>query len=272
MANQEKNIAETVREMAELSMPVRQLPNGAPFLLLPHDYSMLDAEKTLVAPIRKRGGVVMNDAGSFISYFNLHKAEGSHIFGAITPPSFFGQLNGHTGEAAGWGDHTVSYACPLAREWVEWTGYSGKQQNQIQFAEFIETHLPDIHGTDGQPTGAELLEVATSFKATSKSNFGSGIRLANGNVDFQFTEETGATAGAKGSIKVPETFFIAVPVFEGGAPYKVEAKLRYRIKDGTLALWYELVRPHVTLEAAFKESWDAIATGTETPIWRGKPA
>lgn len=272
MANQEKNVAETVRELADLAMPIRQLNHGTPFVLVPAGYQMKDAEDTLLSPMRKRGAVQMNDVASFVSYFNLHKDAGSHVFASINPPAFTGQLNGHCGLVPGWGDHTVSYACPLAREWVEWTGYSGKQQNQIQFAEFIETHLPDIHGTDGQPTGAELLEVATSFKATSKSNFGSGIRLANGNVDFQFTEETGATAGAKGSIKVPETFFIAVPVFEGGAPYKVEAKLRYRIKDGTLALWYELVRPHVTLEAAFKESWDAIAAGTETPIWRGKPA
>ena len=145
--------------------------------------------------------------------------------------------------------------------------------DQVAFAEFIEANFPDIHSADGAgPSGADLLEVATNFKATGKVNFASGTRLQNGTVNFTYQEEINGSAGPKGDIKVPETFFIAVAVFEGGSPYKVEAKLRYRLKDGKLALWFELIRDHKVLEAAFKDVWDQISAGTEATIWRGTPS
>jgi hypothetical protein len=63
-----------------------------------------------------------------------------------------------------------------------------------------------------------------------------------------------------------------VPVFEGGAPYKVEAELRYRLKDGNLTMWFDLARDHKVLEVAFMDVRKEIAEGTGATIWRGTPA
>lgn len=93
-----------------------------------------------------------------------------------------------------------------------------------------------------------------------------------GQVDFVFQEEIQGSAGAKGHIKVPERFYIGIPVFEGGAPYRIECKLRYRLKDGALSMWFDLVRDHKVQEAAFMDIWKEIAEGTSTTIWRGVPA
>jgi len=73
-------------------------------------------------------------------------------------------------------------------------------------------------------------------------------------------------------MKIPERFFIGIPVFENCSPYKIECKLRYRLKDGGLTMWFDLVRDHKVLEAAFLDIWTEIAAGTQTTIWRGIPA
>jgi uncharacterized protein YfdQ (DUF2303 family) len=131
----------------------------------------------------------------------------------------------------------------------------GKQMNQIQFAEFIEANVPDITSTTAsEPSGAEMLEVAINFKAQKKVNFASGQVLANGQVDFKYQEEIQGSAGANGNIKVPERFFIGIPVFEGGDPYKLEAKLRWALNDGKLTMWFELVRDQRFLKRPFRIS------------------
>jgi uncharacterized protein YfdQ (DUF2303 family) len=245
-----------------------------PLVVLPNNYKVEDLEKYLPAPTRKRGRAIMHDATSFIAYFNLHKKEGvSQIYGVIDSPSFTGVLDDDSATAPGWRHHSVQYSCPQSPEWKEWKGKDGEKMNQMELAEFLESNVCDINSREGEPTGAELLEVANNFKAMKKVNFASGQVLANGQVDFKYQEEITGSAGATGHIKVPERFFIGIPVFEGGDPYRIEAKLRWRIGDGgRLTMWFELVRAHKVLEAAFDDIWHRIQAETGCTILRGKPA
>lgn len=269
----DNNNADTVRDLSLALADIRSVgAKDAPFVVLPSGYVAHDLEKTLRQPIRKRGKVTLNDAASFVDYFNLHQAE-SRIYGQVEPPKFIAVLNDNRKEEPGWGDHRATYDCPLAKEWKVWTAFAGKARDQIAFSEFMESNTPDIVSiAPDEPSGATMLEVATNFKAQKKVNFASGQRLDNGQVDFKFQEEIEGSAGAHGHIKVPERFYIGIPVFEGGAPYRIECKLRYRLKDGALSMWFDLVRDHKVLEAAFMDIWQEIATGTETTIWRGTPA
>lgn len=268
----DKQNSETVRDLGAALVGVMQVEDDtAPFIVLPHGYSVHDLEKTLDAPIRKRGTVTLFDANSFIDYFKLHQAA-SRIYGQVDPPKFIAVLNDNRKDEAGWGDHRAIYNCPISKEWKIWKSFAGHPHDQIAFAEFIEANTPDIISSgDDEPSGAIMLEVATSFKAQKKVNFASAQRLSNGQVDFAFQEEIQGSAGAKGNLKVPERFFIGIPVFEGGAPYKIEAKLRYRLKDGSLSMWFDLVRDHKVLEAAFMDIWTEIHNATQTTIWRGTP-
>lgn len=245
---------------------------ATPFAVVPDGYTLHDLEKTLERPMRKRGHVTMNDAASFVDYFKLHNMA-SRIYGQVEPPKFIAVMNDNRKDEAGWGDHRATYACPISKEWSTWKKFAGTPRDQIAFAEFIESNTPDIISSAVvEPSGAEMLEVATSFKAQKKVNFASAQRLDNGQVDFVFQEEIQGSAGAKGHLKVPERFWIGIPVFEGGAPYRIEAKLRYRLKDGALSMWFDLVRDHKVQEAAFMDIWKEIADGTQTTIWRGVPA
>lgn len=283
----EKTEAEIVEGLAVAVAEPRSIgPYASPFLRLPQQYHVHNMESTLPVPVRKRGTVIVKDVDSFVRYYSKHKAPGD-IYATSKPPQFIGVLNGHTEDVsvlattevaavtgAGWGDHRVAYKCPHSDEWVIWTSNSGKRMSQTDFAEFIDANVTDIRAEiEGETSGAQMLEVATNFRANTKVDFASGTRLSNGNVDFQYVEKTEATGGTpgKGSIKVPEVFFIGIPVFENDQAYKIEAKLRYRLEAGKLQLWYELVRIHVILEDAFKGVWAAIKEGTEADIYRGEP-
>lgn len=234
------------------------------FFVVPEGYVLHSLEGFQAHPNRKTGKVTMDDADSFIRYFNAHANEHSQIYAKQNPPVFVGLLDEHQTDKAGWREHRVVYACPFSPEWKEWTANDKKAMKQAEFADFIERNLPDIV----EPSGAEMLEVSRSLQAKKKVNFSSGIRLSNGEQELTYEEEIQGTT-AKGKLHIPEVFKIGVQVLEGGEPYAVECRLRYRINDANLVMWYELVRPHKIIEDAVFAVWGAIAVDTNRRIYRG---
>ena len=242
------------------------LTNSFPYVLLPEGYRYEGKEEILAAPLRKRGSTTLNDAASFIAVVNDQKGEATRLYSTINPPTFTAVFNDVVA-APGWRDHTAKYNAPLSPEWKTWIGTSGRQQDQASFAQFIETNLPDI----AEPEGAVVLEVARTLEAKKKVNFASSLRLSDGSTQFSYEEDVQGSA-QKGQLKVPEVFVLAIPVFENGDLWRMEAQLRYRIADGgKLTIWYELVRPHKVIEAAVKELRNTIATETGLPILVGAP-
>ncbi len=99
-----------------------------------------------------------------------------------------------------------------------------------------------------------MLEIALSMQAKTKVAFEKATRLDNGQVHFVYREEIDGKAGANGQFKIPEKFIIGLKLFEGGSHYQLDAKLRYRINNGALSIWYELIRPHKTIEANLQDT------------------
>lgn len=234
--------------------------NGVPHVVAPDGYQLHDFEQMLPSPRRLKGKRDLRDVKSFIALYNEFKTASSKLYGTVTPPKFVGVLNDSAASAPGWADHRVEYSCPLTIEWQTWTGKNKQPMSQVDFAQFIEDNLPDL------VEGAQMLEVSRTLEATKKVNFASGIRLSDGQNQFTYEEEIQGAA-AKGQMKVPETFQLGIPVFEGGDRYAVTARLRYRIdQGGRLVLWYDLERPHKILEDAVKGVWTAIEAGVATTI------
>ena len=238
---------------------------GTPYLFAPDGYRVIDLEHLLQTPVRKRGHFKFNDAASFVAYFKRHQMA-STIYATLNPAKFVAVLDDHRSDEPGWRDHIASYECPLSVEWKAWTGSNKKVFKQPDFAQFIEDNLPDIV----EPSGADMLEISRTLEAKKKVDFASGIRLSNGQVEITYNETINGTAG-KGKIQIPETFSIGIPVLEGGERYKVEARLRYRISEGDLVLWYDLLRPHKTHEDAIMGVWKHIAEETKVTILNGLP-
>lgn len=122
------------------------------------------------------------------------------------------------------------------------------------------------------PTAAEFLELAQNFQATKAVNFASGTRLGNGQNQLVYEETIQARAGERGQLEIPETFTLGIPVFEGDAAYSLIARLRYRIQDGKLVLWYDLDRPHKIIDDAVKQLRVAIEAETGLVGFNGTPA
>lgn len=253
---------------------------GVPYVLTPPGYNVATLENLLVQPSRAKGNTKLGDADSFIRFVTENSDGTTRLYGRLDPPQFKAVFNDSSAaDGPGWCDHTATYDCPLSREWKLWNANNGaaKAMGQEAFAKFIEDNAldirafpadPDKPGDEATPAAADMLSVALLFEAKKKVNFSSGIRLDNGQQQLTY-EETIEGSTRKGQLKMPQTFAIAIPVMEGAAPYRVDARLRYRIGDGgALVLWYELIRPHKSLEDAATEVWKQIEAGTGLTIFK----
>jgi len=255
--NDEINNAQVIADLAVVGGQTRQIADGVPFITLPEGYKALDLEHLLPRPVQKRGTFVAHDAASFVAYVNKHKTTGTIVTAQVDATSFKAVLDHHDDEP-GWGAHKVSYGCPKSPEWAIWTRNDNRQMTQSEFAQFLEENLPDII----DPSGADVLTVVQTLEANTKVKFSSAIRLDNGQRQLTY-EEVIEGAAAKGTMKIPEIFTLAIPPFRGSDRYKVEARLRYRIPNGggQLSLWYELVRPEKVVEAVFQDELVSIRDG-----------
>jgi uncharacterized protein YfdQ (DUF2303 family) len=114
-----------------------------------------------------------------------------------------------------------------------------------------------------------MLEVAKTLEAKTLVEFKSGVRLENGDHQIKYVSETTGRAGGNGDLEIPSIFSLGIAPYMGGPAYKIQARLRYRITEGHLALWYELVNPHKVIESAAKEIVAAIKAETDQDAFMG---
>ena len=249
---------------AGTALSIIRAVDETPFVVVPEDFRVEDLSQYLKFPTRARGTQTLLDADSFILFVQQNKTAVTGLFFQNSPPKFTAVFNVGTPDAPNWGDHRAVYECPLSPQWLAWKAGNGQQMSQEDFALFVERNLPDI----SQPEAAQMLEIVTSLQAKKKVNFSSGLRLSNGANELSFEEQIEGSA-AKGKLQIPEEITLGIPVFHGGTYYAVQAKFRYRIREGKLSMWYELVRPHLILEDAVSELRRQIEAGTGLTAFNG---
>lgn len=235
-----------------------------------------DDECLRIQPYRKTGIIELKEQGSFVDYINRHKIIDLTTIYCLadylkSEIGFRCIINDHSGQADGqqWRDHEVRYTPFFSEEWKRWTRNDRIQKSQIEFASFIEDNLADIAAAEGMPTGAQLLEMAVSFEANQDKRYKSSIRLQSGGVQLNFVEDDDAQTLQQ--MKLFEKIAIGIPVFWGGDAYQLTARLRYRVTQGALTLWYELIRPDKILEHATNTVIKNIKSETEVPLYFGRP-
>lgn len=230
-----------------------------------------EIERDQPHPPRKTGQYVLTDVASFAGYLTKHGLPQTELWGSRTTAAIRAVINAHQqaevgqgldghGEA-GWGDHTVTLQLRPSDDWKEWTAYDGKLLTKDQFAEFVEDHLPNF------ANGAAFLELARSFRATINVEFGNAEH-AGGKTTVNYTKTTEAKAGQKGAVAFPDAITIGLYVYEGGKPYKLDARLRYKVTDGELRIGFKLQRPRDVEQAAFDEFVDEVQEATQRTVWR----
>lgn len=259
----------------QLARPQKtDLQDAMPFVIVPEGHKIEFIDHINHEPQRMIGNIPLRDATSFITLFNRQKRGCSLIYASLDPAGFIAVIDdllSHEnaldieGSIDNYRDFRLEFKCPASREWKTWTGIDGKHLSQLTLAEFIEDNLPDII----EPDGATMLDTCLEFEASETGAFVSKQRLQCGDHELVWKKET--AQGDSGKVKLPERIKIKIPIFENGAEFELEARLRFRIPNGRLELWFELVRPHKVLETAFHEVWERIAKETGATILLGSP-
>ena len=167
-------------------------------------------------------------------------------------------------EEPSWCAHTATFHPHRSVEFTTWMENNRKQMTQVEFARFLEDNLPDIV----EPASADLLAVALTFEAKKSVEFSSGVRLNNGQIQFAYDEVVRGTA-QKGTIEIPEQFVLGIAIHVNGPAYRIPVRLRWRLQEGKVVFWYEIVRPHRFIEDALKEMRERVEKETAIPILAG---
>lgn len=263
------------------------LPNGS------GGATVVDTDAYADRPRRTTASRVVTDAESFVKYVNRHVRPGTEVFAHSSTSSVVAILDSHeasTGDGPGWEKHKLTLRLEHTKAWLAWAAHDlgvvpQSWMSQQEFAEFIEDRALDVL----EPDHARLIELATKFEATTKVEFGSAVRLDNGEVKFEYQETVGPRKGNKSEIEFPKELKLGLRPYIGGPIYYVFASLRYRIRSEGLVLGYTLQRPENILEAAFADIVTEIREGrtdkkdgaetrvhdgldAQVPVFFGKPA
>lgn len=274
-----ENLAQTLSREMKTPIEIGSEPNAhIKRIAMPPGWNLQerDEEKLLDAPRRKRATIVLNDADSFVDYIKRHGSLGDSTIWCIAnykagDVKFTGIINDHgeARDAAAWRDHKASFSPDFSEEWNRWVGKNKQPFNQQDFASFIEENLKDIASVDGSPTGAQMLEMALTFEANQDMRFKSAIRLQSGGVQMSFAQDDDAQTIQK--MQVFDRFTIGLQVFWNGDAYRIDARLRYRVRDGKLTFWFELIRQDKVLEDATSTLISQIKEKTGNPFFFGNP-
>lgn len=220
-------------------------------------------------PVSATGTITVQDAASFIAYFNLFRDSASIVFADEVNKHIVGIIDYHNplGEAA-WKRHVVAYTPIHSDQWNTWHRKNNVNFTQADFALFVEDNLIDVV----EPTGATLLEIAKTLEAKSAVEFSSAVRLNNGQVQLTYTEEIRGTA-SQGQLEIPETFKLGItPFLNTPTPYAVVARLRYRLTQGKVVFWFRMNNVERIIQDSFNGILQQIQTATEAQIIRGTQA
>ncbi|MCW5981971.1 MAG: DUF2303 family protein [Bryobacteraceae bacterium] len=242
----------------------RQAGSGL-YAVVPDGYRLKSLEEFRERPARVRQQIQLNEADSFIAYVeSFLDRDATRIFFDQERETFAAILDYHAGGQPGWCEHQAHYACRRSEEFKTWLGSNKTARSQVEFARFLEDNLPDIV----EPPGAVLLEIALTLEAKKEVNFSSGVRLATGQIQFTYDEIVRGNSSTS-TLEVPEQFVLGIPIHEGGPAYRIPARLRWRLKDGQAAFWYEIVRPHRFIQDALDEIRRRIEETTGIAILAG---
>lgn len=249
--------ADAVANITRLSTNAKDLNPAVPqALIVPAGAELVvpDMSAWRDAPVRKTGVYCPATVGALIAYVGKHATDATTVW--VHPTSgLVTAILDDNGDTPGYRDHRAVLILAKTPEWIYWAAKDSAMSGQEEFAEHIEGGLEEIQ----VPDAATMLEIAQSFHATSSAAFRSSKRLTSGEQQFQYDEEITAAAGAKGDLTIPTTILLAVAPFIAEQPYKLTARLRFRLSAGRLTLGYVLDRPDSVIRDALEGVAERIA-------------
>ncbi|SLN36878.1 hypothetical protein AQS8620_01326 [Aquimixticola soesokkakensis] len=261
-------------------------------------------------PARRKGTARLEDLDSLIIWANRFKGDTSALFAKpdMSAPTLTCIADYHAAGAVDpvnlGGDptarhchHRAVYGFPLSDEWKAWMKVSGAPLEKDDLGEFIEAQAKDImdptpavlsgsvsdknepwenrlihtarqiEGRYGQLN--QLLAMSKQFQVFETSDLKVSTNRDTGEAEIQFLNEH-RTADGK-PLNIPNLIIIAIPVFLGGAPYRMPVRFRYRKQGGSVKFILSIYNPEKAFEAAFKEAVSRATEETNLPLFMGSP-
>jgi uncharacterized protein YfdQ (DUF2303 family) len=282
--------------LAAESITVEHPLTGAkvPALVLPDGRTLTSVKPMLDAylqkPERRTGTASLSDVQSFVDHITRFKSDSTVVFASPDPlrPDLVCVYDyypkGPDNTATDWLMHRGHYAPALAASWRAWSGKHATTFSQAEFASFIEEHIQDVivpnlddpnlvtfatlvAGRFAEPS--DLLALSRSLTVNVETTVKNAVQLSTGQISVTYEEQH--KDGEGHPIDVPNLFQICVPVFYGGALYRIAARLRFRLSNHKILWSFLLVRPDLVFDSAFKGIVSTVVEQTGVPVMLGAP-
>lgn len=282
MIDEPNNVQAAIDAGRALGAPINLDPknpgSALQLVVLPPEHTAIALEplieKFLDAPRRIKAHPHLATADSFIEYVALFKYDGTKVFAIIPPgnqaPSFLAIIDYHTAEGASWTDHKAAYLCQFTEEWKRWMAFDRKRMSQVEFATLLEENQALVT----TPPGAELLELIQTLEGKSAITCNQLIKLNNGRTKLLYDEDVelkGTVSTQPGQAEFPTSLTVAIPPFDGGPTYKVTCRLKYRIENRKIVLWFEAIDVHLIIKECVVDVVAKVEKELETKVLFGQP-
>lgn len=248
-------------------------------------------DKHLLTPERRKGTFQIGRTQSFIDFVNRYKTEASALFGRGTVSGnsisagisavFNEHPAGDDDLKAGHRDFKAEYQFPVSKELQRWIGTNADTMDQQEFAAFIEDNACDMLDPlsveadkiaaltkylGGKPADPiRMIELARGLEVRVKEQVQNFGRIQTGEMQLKYSVEHEGSDGQP--LTIPAFFIIGVPVFEGGEPYKIAVRLRYRVSGGKVTWSYDMFKIEQTFDIAFNDTLETITKDTGLPLF-----
>ncbi len=243
--------------------PGLQTPNGN------GGVEIVPLDALLMNPKRVDSRVELIDVDSFCSYVNVYKEpDFTALFAGAAAFKVTAKLDYHRAGAENEPEprsctHTCTLSLDPDPDWQAWMGFNGKYVSQDEFAQFLDSQQWVII----EPDAASVRDIVLKFQATAITKFERPVYdEVTGSVKMSFVNE----AEQKGTMKLPGALLLHLAPFRSAPRQSVEAKLRWRFREGSVAFGFEIVRPDKIAETAFLEVIDHIESETGYRAYIGR--
>jgi uncharacterized protein YfdQ (DUF2303 family) len=264
------NNNESVKHIAELAIASSLAKTDIPYAVVPRGYEVQSLESYVKDDAQVKEVVSVTSASSLIAYVVRFKDDRSVIFADTENTKFRAVMDYHLNSTSPFKcSHNVVYDCPHSDEWKAFKKYDGHAMDQVEFAEFLEQNINCVApvSDSNKTSGTALLEMVLAFQETRVAEFKSVTRLNDGTFQMAYSnEKTGS-----GNTQLPEKISLAISPFHNGTPYQIDARIRYRLREGKLKVWYELIEPKKIIEHAYNEILVDLQTQLpDVPVFEGR--
>lgn len=251
---------------------VRQTDDGLgnEFVVLPQGTALHSLEPIHSTPYRQRGTDEVANAASLVEHIRRYASVPAAVplYADVEKEHVVAIYDDCTPALAAWRQHRVVLRLARHPAWSDWLKVHHKPVGQSDFADFLEDRMEDLV----DPTTADLLEIVRDLRGHKGARWQSAYDPRTGDRTLTWAEETTMAGVRKGDVTVPETITLAVPLWQGEALTRIEARLRVRVEEGTLAFVVVLPDPIKLHLDAMGAITARIAADTGGTLFFGKAA